>query len=100
MGNLPRRTPIRDLHMAFKIPYLYDFVTKLCRKQATVILSHENANIRIICQGEARHGKYTHKSLEVGGGQAYDRSLIQAVVLCLRNTRIQTYKTWTAGLRG
>jgi len=38
IGNLPRRTPTRDLHMAFKITYLHDFVTKLCREQATVIL--------------------------------------------------------------
>jgi len=29
--NLPMHTPTRDLHMAFKIPYLYDFVTKLYR---------------------------------------------------------------------
>jgi len=32
--------------MAFRIPYLYDIVTKLCREQATVILNHENVNIR------------------------------------------------------
>jgi hypothetical protein len=25
-GNLPRRTPIRDLHMVFKIPYVYDYI--------------------------------------------------------------------------
>jgi hypothetical protein len=24
-GNFPRRTPIRDLHMAFKLPYIYDY---------------------------------------------------------------------------
>jgi hypothetical protein len=69
--NPPRRTPTRDLHMAFKIPYLYDFVTKLCREQATVILNHENVNIRNISEGEARHGKY--KRLRLSGGQAYDR---------------------------
>jgi hypothetical protein len=48
IGNLPRRTPTRDLHMAFKIPYLYDFITNLCREQATVILNHENVNIRTV----------------------------------------------------
>jgi hypothetical protein len=37
IGNYPRRTPIRDLHMAFKIPYVYDFIIKLCRQQAEVI---------------------------------------------------------------
>jgi hypothetical protein len=28
-GNFPRRTPVRDLHMAFKLPYIYDYVTKI-----------------------------------------------------------------------
>jgi len=73
-NNLPRRTPTRDLHMAFNIPYLYDFVTKLCWEQAIVILNHENVSIRTIGQGEARHRKY--KKLRFGGGQAYDRSTV------------------------
>jgi hypothetical protein len=42
-GNQPRRIPTRDLHMAFKISYLYDFVTKPCMEQATVILNHEKS---------------------------------------------------------
>jgi hypothetical protein len=56
--------------MSFKIPYLHDFVTKLCRQQVTVILNYENVNIRNIGQGEAQHRKY--KRLKLGGGQAYD----------------------------
>jgi hypothetical protein len=36
-GNLPRRIPTRNLHMAFNILYLHDFVTKLCRRQASVM---------------------------------------------------------------
>jgi hypothetical protein len=55
--------------MAFKIPHLYDFVRKLCREQAIVVVSHENVNIS---QGEAQHRKY--KGLKLGGGQAYYRS--------------------------
>jgi hypothetical protein len=54
-GNLLRRTPPRDLHVAFKIPYLHYFVTKLCRQQLTNILNHENVNTRHTGQGEARH---------------------------------------------
>jgi hypothetical protein len=72
IGNFPRRTPTRDIHVAFKIPYVYDFITKLCRKQAEVIQKHYNENIRNIGQGEAQHRKY--KRLKLGGGQAYDRS--------------------------
>jgi len=51
-------TPTRDLHMAFKILYLYDGVAKLSTQQAKVILNHENVNIRIIGQGEVLHRKY------------------------------------------
>jgi hypothetical protein len=72
IGSFPRRTPIRDLHLAFQIPYVYDYITKLCRQQAEVIQNHENDNVRTIGQGEARHRKY--KKLKLGGGQAYDRS--------------------------
>jgi len=74
IGSLQRRTPTHVLHMAFKIPYLYDFVTELCRQQATVILNHENVNIRIIGQGEDRQRK--SKRLSLGGDQAYERSII------------------------
>jgi hypothetical protein len=47
-------------------------MAKLSRQQAEVIQNHENANVRNIGQGEARHRKY--KRLKLGGGQAYDRS--------------------------
>jgi hypothetical protein len=58
--------------MAFNIPYLYDYVTKLCRTEAEVILNRRNPNVYGIGQGEARHRKY--KRLKLGGGQAYERS--------------------------
>jgi hypothetical protein len=69
IGNLPRSTPIRDLHMAFNIPYVYDYITKLGRQQAEVIQNHNNANVRNIGHDNARHRKY--KRLKLGGGQAY-----------------------------
>jgi hypothetical protein len=49
-----------------------DYITKLCRQQAEVVLNHDNENVRNIGQGEALHRKY--KRLKLGGGQAYDRS--------------------------
>jgi hypothetical protein len=70
--NVPKRTPVRDYHMAFKLPYVYDYVTKMCRRQAEALQNHENANVRNIGQGEHRHRKC--KRLKLGGGQAYDRS--------------------------
>jgi hypothetical protein len=36
-GNFPRCTPVHDLHMAFNLPYVYDYITKFCRQQAEVI---------------------------------------------------------------
>jgi hypothetical protein len=70
-GNFPRCTPVRDLHMAFKLLYIYDYITKLCKQQAEVIRNHDNKNVRAIGQGETHHRKY--KRLKLGGGQAYDR---------------------------
>jgi hypothetical protein len=36
-GNFPRCTSVCDLHAAFNLPYVYDYITKLCRQQAEVI---------------------------------------------------------------
>jgi hypothetical protein len=81
IGNLPRRTHVRDLHMAFKLPYMYDFdyITKVCRQQAEVIQNHDNENVRNIGQGEPRHRKY--KRLKFGRGQTYNRSIDWNAVL-------------------
>jgi hypothetical protein len=70
-GNFPSHTSSRELHVTFKIPHVYDFITQLCRQQAE-IQNHENANVRNIEQGEAMRRKY--KRLKLGGGQAYNRS--------------------------
>jgi hypothetical protein len=56
LGNFPRRTPVRYLHMAFKLPYIYDYITKLCRQQAEVTQNHENSNVRNIGQGTGNIG--------------------------------------------
>jgi hypothetical protein len=67
IGNIDRQAPVRDLHLAFKIPYVYDYITKLCRRQAEAILNHENQNVHPIGEGTARHRKHTR--LKLGGGQ-------------------------------
>jgi hypothetical protein len=56
----------------FKLPYIYDYIRKLCSKQAEVLQNHENEHICGMGQVEARHRKY--KRLKLGGGQAYYRS--------------------------
>jgi hypothetical protein len=72
IGNFPRRTLVRNLHMAFKHPYIYDYVIKLWRRQAEVKQNHENANVPNNVQGENRQRKY--RMLKLGGYQGYDRS--------------------------
>jgi hypothetical protein len=73
-GNYPRHTPVRDLHMAFQIPFVYDYISKLCRQQAEVVLNYDNENVRNIGKGEAHQRKYN--KLKLGGGQAYDCSSV------------------------
>jgi hypothetical protein len=65
VGNLDRCILFHELHMAFKIPYMYDYITKLCRTWAELFLSNVNPNVCGIGQGEARRRKY--KRLKVGG---------------------------------
>jgi hypothetical protein len=72
IGNLDRCTSAHKLHMAFKIPYVYDYITKLCRTQAEVILNHVNPNVHGIEQREASHRKY--KRFQLGSGQTYNSS--------------------------
>jgi hypothetical protein len=57
IGDFPRRIPVRDLHVAFQISFVYDYVIKLCRQQAEIIQNHDNENVRNIGQGEGRHRK-------------------------------------------
>jgi hypothetical protein len=54
-GNFPRCTPVRDLHTTFSLPYVYDYITKLCKQQREVRQNHENEHVSSIGQGEARH---------------------------------------------
>jgi hypothetical protein len=68
----PRHTLVRQFHTDFPVPYIYNYVTKLCRQQAEVTQNHENVNVHDIGNGEARHRKY--KRHKTGSGQAYDRS--------------------------
>jgi hypothetical protein len=57
IGNFPRRTSVCDLNVSFQIPYVHDYITKLCRQQAEVIDNHDNENVRNIGQGESGHRK-------------------------------------------
>jgi hypothetical protein len=41
---------------AFNLPYVYNYITKLCRQQAEVIQNHENEHVHGIGQGENIRG--------------------------------------------
>jgi hypothetical protein len=73
-GNLPSHTSVRDMHVAFQVRYVYDYITRLCRRQAEIIHNHENENVRNIGQGETPYRKY--KRLKFGGAHVYDRSSV------------------------
>jgi hypothetical protein len=79
--NFPKCTPVCDLQTTFNLPYVYAYITKLCRQQAEVIQNHKNELVRRIRagKGEARHRKC--KRLKLGGGEAYDRSSDSAAVV-------------------
>jgi hypothetical protein len=49
--------------MAFKLPYVYDYIIKLCKQQTEVIQNYDNENVRNIGQGEDRHRKYERLKL-------------------------------------
>jgi hypothetical protein len=65
--SIPRSALIRNMHAAFFVPYVYDYITKLCRQYAKFIQNHENDNVPNIGQGEAQHGI----QVQLGGGQVY-----------------------------
>jgi hypothetical protein len=44
-GHFPSSTPVRDLHTALNLPYVYNYISKLCRQQAKVI-QNENDRVR------------------------------------------------------
>lgn len=63
VGDLDRNIPVRDLHFAFKIPYVYDYITNYGDRQK----SSKITQIQIL--REPIHRKY--KKFKLGGGQAY-----------------------------
>jgi hypothetical protein len=70
IGNFQKKTTIRDMHVAFQVPYVYDYITKLCRRQEEIIHNHGNEFVRNIGQGETPHRKY--KRFKLGGGHVYN----------------------------
>jgi hypothetical protein len=45
------------MHVAFHVSCIYNYITKLCRRQGEAIHNHENENLRIIGQAKAHTEK-------------------------------------------
>jgi hypothetical protein len=60
------------MHVAFRIPYVYNYIDKSCRKFAKAIQNQLNKNVGAIGQGEAMRRKCT--MLQLDGGKGHDRS--------------------------
>jgi hypothetical protein len=58
----------------FHILYVYDYITKFCRKQAEVIQDEGNENVCNIGQSEACHRK--NKRLKLGSSHLYNHSSV------------------------
>jgi methionine aminopeptidase len=65
-GKSKENSLIQDMHMTFQIPYVYNYITKLCGHQVQVIQIHETANVCSIGQGRTQYRKY--KRLNVSRG--------------------------------
>jgi hypothetical protein len=50
-GNFPRHTSARDMRVAFQVPYVCDYMTKLCRRETEIFQNRENENVRKIVHG-------------------------------------------------
>jgi len=61
-GGLPRRKLTRALHWILQIPYVYDYMTTICRKQAEVIQTYDNVTVRNIGKNEAQRRKYKRQT--------------------------------------
>jgi hypothetical protein len=53
------------MRMALRISDMYDYTTKIYRKQAEVVQNHLNANVRATGRGETTRRKHKKLNLEV-----------------------------------
>jgi hypothetical protein len=64
--------------MAFKLPYVYDYITKLCRQQAKVIQKHESANVATLDKANPDTGNI--RGLNLAAVKPWtDRGLVHVV---------------------
>lgn len=61
------------LHVAFNLPYVYKYTTKLCQQETKVTQNYKNEHVCRVGKGKARHRKY--KRLKHGSGKAYNCSI-------------------------
>ena len=46
-GGSERRTPVRDLHVALEIPYIYNYTAECYRQQVELTLYHNIKKVHV-----------------------------------------------------
>jgi hypothetical protein len=89
ISNVDRCTSVRDLHSGFKIPYVYDYITKLCRRQAVtkmiLIKNYFLNTVLNILHNKTR--RITFQTYNHGAGGENWRE--NRVILCLLTAQIR-----------
>jgi hypothetical protein len=65
IGGLPGCKLVSDMHVVFQVSYVYDCITKLCRRQAEVIHNHEKENENVRNIGQEKPHKENIKCLKL-----------------------------------
>lgn len=68
-GKADRLIPVLEMNMAFRIPYVHNYIVEFCRKHAKAFQNQLNTNVRAIGQEESMH-----RRLEIRGGKVLDHS--------------------------
>jgi hypothetical protein len=68
IGNLDRRTPVRELQVAFKILYTCENISRLCRSNP------KPCKCKCTCYWTRTNHAREYKRLKPGDGQVCDRS--------------------------
>jgi hypothetical protein len=72
IGNFPRHTPVQELHKAFNIPYIYDYIKNYIKQELYKIMKMRMSSLL----GKAKPDTENLKSRKLGGGQVYDCSSV------------------------
>jgi hypothetical protein len=71
IGKFSKCTPIHELHMAFQVPYIYDYITKCAGNKCR---SYKIMKMQMFVTSLEVKPDRKYKRLKLGSDQAYDHS--------------------------